>query len=137
MTTIEKTARAKTGWFRRAVLGAAFAAVGVLTLGAGTTPAQAWWYGYGYHQYYAYYPHYYGWNHYHPAYWVMVGTVVGAGTVVGTITIGSRPSHGRSARRRELFKRRGLQAPPVFLYGDEVSVPLGTGISFNEHRGRA
>jgi hypothetical protein len=69
MTTIEKTARAKTGWFRRAVMGAAFAAVGVLTLGAATTPAQAWWYGYGYHPYYAYHPHYYGWNHYHPAYW--------------------------------------------------------------------
>jgi hypothetical protein len=74
MTTIEnggspKTAPAKTGRFRCAVLGAAFAAVSMLSLGAATTPAQARWYGYGYHPYYAYYPHYYGWYHYHPAYW--------------------------------------------------------------------
>jgi hypothetical protein len=78
MTTIEssgspKPARAKSGWFRRAVTGAAFAAVGMLTLGAATTPAQAWWYGYGYyHPHYAYYPHYYGWYGYHryyPAYY--------------------------------------------------------------------
>ena len=77
MTTIEnsgspKTASAKTSWLRRVVMGSAFAAVGILTLGTATTPAQAWWYGgYGYHPYYAYYPHYYGYGYhpYYPAYW--------------------------------------------------------------------
>jgi hypothetical protein len=74
MTTIEnsgspQTAIAKTGWFRRAAMGTAFAAVGILSLGAATTPAQAYWYGYGYHPYYAYYPHYYGWHQYHPVYY--------------------------------------------------------------------
>jgi hypothetical protein len=75
MTTIEnhgldQAATVRTGWFRRAVLGAAFAAVGLATLGAATTPAQAYWYGYGYHPYYAYYPHHYGWYGYYPAYHV-------------------------------------------------------------------
>jgi hypothetical protein len=65
MTSIEnsgspKTAPTKRSWVRRAVMGAAFAAIGMVTLGAATTPAQAWWYGgYGYHPYYAYYPNYY------------------------------------------------------------------------------
>jgi hypothetical protein len=77
MTTIEnsasvRTAPAKSNWIRRTVMGTALAAVAVLTLGANTTPAQAYWYGgywypnyYWYHPYYAYYPHYY-W--YHPYY---------------------------------------------------------------------
>jgi hypothetical protein len=73
MNTIEnsgspKTAPAKSGWFRRAVLGTAFAAVGMLTLGAAATPAQAWWYGGYYSPYYAYYPHHYGWYGYRPYY---------------------------------------------------------------------
>jgi hypothetical protein len=74
MNTIEisgspKSAQAKSSWFRRAVLGVTFAAIGTMTLGAATTPAQAYWYGYGYHPYYAYYPHYYGWHRYYPAYY--------------------------------------------------------------------
>jgi hypothetical protein len=73
MTEIEnsgslKTASVKTSWFRRAVLGTAFAAVGVLTLGAATTPAQAYWYGYGPYPYYASYPYNYGWYG-NPAYY--------------------------------------------------------------------
>jgi hypothetical protein len=75
MSTIEssgspKSVRGKTGWVRRAVLGVTFAAVGLMTLGGATTPAQAYWYGYGYyHPYRAYYyPHYYGWYGY-PAYY--------------------------------------------------------------------
>jgi hypothetical protein len=60
-------ARRKTGWFRRAALGAAVAATGLLSLGAAPTPAQAHWYGYGYYPYY--HPHYYGWYGYRPAYW--------------------------------------------------------------------
>jgi hypothetical protein len=60
---------AKTTWLRRTAMGTAFAAVGLLTLGAATTPAQAW-YGHGYYPHYVYYyPHYYGWHYYHPAYW--------------------------------------------------------------------
>jgi hypothetical protein len=76
MTTSEisgspETGRANTSWLRRTVMGTAFAAAGLLTLGAVTTPAQAWWYGYGNYPHYAYYhyPHYYGWYHYHPGYW--------------------------------------------------------------------
>jgi hypothetical protein len=66
MTQIEtsgspKTSQAKTPWLRRVVLGTAFAAVGMLTLGTATTPAEAYW-GYGYHPYWyhpyhAYYPY--------------------------------------------------------------------------------
>lgn len=73
MTTIKTTAaRAKTGWFRRAVIGTAFAAVGLVTLGAGTTPAEAYWYHYGwYHPYYHYYHPYYGYGspYYGPVYY--------------------------------------------------------------------
>lgn len=68
MTTIEKSGSPKTattGWFRRAAMATAFAAIGVAALGAATKPAQAHWYGYGYHPYYAYYPDYY---RYYPAY---------------------------------------------------------------------
>ncbi|HVH78457.1 MAG TPA: hypothetical protein VM782_03635 [Stellaceae bacterium] len=67
MTTINTevsttTAARRTGWLRRLVMGTAFAAVGVVTLGAATTPAQAWWYyGYNYPYYYTYYPSNYGW----------------------------------------------------------------------------
>jgi hypothetical protein len=72
MTEIEtKTAAVKQGWFRRAALGAAFAMVGMVTLGAATTPAEAYWnhYGYGwYHPYHAYYPGYYGYG-YGPVYY--------------------------------------------------------------------
>jgi len=64
-----KAATAKTGWFRRAVVGTAFAAVGLVTLGAATTPAQAYWYGYGPAPYYYSHPHYYGWYGYYPAYY--------------------------------------------------------------------
>jgi hypothetical protein len=73
MTTIEnsvstKTTTGKASWFRRAVMGAAFAAAAVATLGSATTPAEAYWYHYGYyHPYYAYYPHHYGWYGYYPA----------------------------------------------------------------------
>jgi hypothetical protein len=77
MNTIEgsaspKTAQKKSGWLRRAVLGATFAAIGTMTLGAATTPAEAYWYHHGYyHPHYAYYPHYYGWRGYgyYPAYY--------------------------------------------------------------------
>jgi hypothetical protein len=75
MTTIEKTQSAqasskKTSWIRRAALGAAFAVVGLVTLGTGTTPAQAYWYHYGwYHPYYHYYHPYYGYYGYSPAYY--------------------------------------------------------------------
>jgi hypothetical protein len=76
MTTIEKSQSAKTtspktSWFRRAVLGTAFAAVGMVTLGAATQPAQAYWYHYGwYHPYYSYYhPYYGGYGYYNPAYY--------------------------------------------------------------------
>ena len=73
MTTIEtsvpKATAAKTSWFRRVVVGTAFAAVGMLTLGAVTTPAQAYWYGYGPGPYYYHHPHHYGWYGYGPAYW--------------------------------------------------------------------
>jgi len=70
MTKIEaKTATAKQGWFRRAALGTAFAAVGLVTLGAATTPAEAYYYHYGwYHPYYHYYPGYYGYG-YGPVYY--------------------------------------------------------------------
>jgi len=75
MTTIEnsgspKTSPAKTGWVRRTVMGTAVAAVAMVTLGAATTPAQAWWYHGYYHPYYVYYhPYHYGWYNYHPVYW--------------------------------------------------------------------
>jgi hypothetical protein len=71
MKTIEtKAASAKTGWFRRAVMGAAFAAVGFGALGAATTPAQAYWHHYGwYHPYYHYYHPYYGWYGYGAPYY--------------------------------------------------------------------
>ena len=74
MTSIEnsgfpKTASTKHSWFRRAVMGTAFAAVAVMSLGAASTPAQAYWYHYGYyHPYYHYYHPYYGWYGY-PAYY--------------------------------------------------------------------
>jgi hypothetical protein len=66
-----KAASAKASWLRRVVLGTAFAAVGMVTLGAATTPAQAYWYHYGwYHPYYHYYhPYYYGGYGYAPAYY--------------------------------------------------------------------
>src|SRR5215469_15759874 len=64
-------------WFRRSLLGLAFAATGVLTLAAGTGSANAQYYypyyggypyGYGYPYYAGYYPYYgypygygYGW----------------------------------------------------------------------------
>jgi hypothetical protein len=73
MTTIEnggstEMGRAKTGWFRRVVMGIAFAAVSLFTVGAVTTPAQAHWYHYGwYHPYY--YTPYYGYYGYGPAYY--------------------------------------------------------------------
>jgi hypothetical protein len=74
MTTNETSSTSKaikTSWFRRVVMGSVFAAVGLLTLGTVTTPAQAYWYHHGwYHPYYRYYhPHYgyYGW--YGPAYY--------------------------------------------------------------------
>ena len=71
MTTIEtKAASAKTGWFRRAVMGTAFAAAGLVTLGAAATPAQAYWYHYGwYHPYYHYYHPHYGWYGYGAPYY--------------------------------------------------------------------
>lgn len=71
MKTMEtKAASAKTGWFRRAVMGAAFAAVGFGALGAATTPAQAYWHHYGwYHPYYHYYHPYYGWYGYGAPYY--------------------------------------------------------------------
>jgi len=75
MTQIENNvpakATTKTSWIRRAVLGTALAAVGMVTLGTATTPAQAYWYGYGgyYHPYYAYHPYHYGWYGYRPAYY--------------------------------------------------------------------
>jgi hypothetical protein len=68
-TTAPKVTVAKTSWVRRAVMGTAFAAVGLLTLGAAATPAQAYWYGYGPGPYYYYHPHHYGWYGYGPAYW--------------------------------------------------------------------
>jgi hypothetical protein len=70
-TSAPKATAAKAGWFRRVVMGSAFAAVGLLTLGTATTPAQAYWYGYGYGPgpYYYYHPHHYGWYGYRPAYW--------------------------------------------------------------------
>jgi hypothetical protein len=72
MTTNEnsgsvQTGRVKTGWFRRVVMGTAFAAVGLLTFGAVSTPAQAYWYHYGYPYYTSYYTPYYG--YYGPAYY--------------------------------------------------------------------
>jgi hypothetical protein len=82
MTTIEnsaslETSPSKTGWIRRTVMGTAVAAVTVLTLGAHTTPAQAYWYGgywypnYAYNPYYASYPYpYYGYGYYRPYYHV-------------------------------------------------------------------
>ena len=85
MTTIEtsgtpKTAIAKTGWFRRVFIGSAFAAVGLVSLGAATTPAQAYWYGYGYGPgSYYYHPHYYGWYGYRPAYYYGWGGGWGGG----------------------------------------------------------
>jgi hypothetical protein len=52
----------KPRWFRRALMGLAFAATGVLTLAAGTGAANAQYYypGYGYPYYgYPYYSGYY------------------------------------------------------------------------------
>jgi hypothetical protein len=74
MTSIEnsgsaQTASTKSTRLRRALMGTAFAAVAMLSLGAGSTPAQAYWYHYGwYHPYYHYYHPYYGWYGY-PAYY--------------------------------------------------------------------
>ena len=65
-----RAASAKMGWLRRAVMGTAFAAVGLVTLGAATTPAQAYWYHYGwYHPYYHYYHPHYGWYGYGAPYY--------------------------------------------------------------------
>jgi hypothetical protein len=73
MTMIETSSAPKTttksGWLRRVVMGTAFAAVGLVSLGAVTAPAEAHWYGYGPGPYYYYHPHYYGWYGYRPAYW--------------------------------------------------------------------
>jgi hypothetical protein len=69
MREISGSPKAVSGnWFRRAVMGATFAAVGVVALGAATTPAEAYWYGYGYHPYYAYHPYHYGWYGYGPSF---------------------------------------------------------------------
>jgi hypothetical protein len=43
----------KAGWLRRAVFGTALAAVGLLTLGTASKPAEAYWY----HPYYYWHPH--------------------------------------------------------------------------------
>jgi len=68
---LPQRAPAKSNWLRRAVLGTAFAAAGFVTLGAGTSPAQAYWYhGWGYwHPHYVYYYHPYYYGGYYPAYW--------------------------------------------------------------------
>ena len=73
MDTIEssaslQTTSSNTGWFRRGLMGAAFAVAAVTTLGGVSKPAEAYWYYYGYNPYYAYYPHYYGWYGYRPYY---------------------------------------------------------------------
>ena len=70
MSEIEtKTASSKQGWLRRVAMGAAFAVVGLVSLGGATTPAQAYWYGYGPNPYYYYHPHYYGYYGYGPVYY--------------------------------------------------------------------
>ena len=67
MTQIVTTSR-KTSWLRRAALGVAFATAGLVSMGAVTTPAQAYWYGGYYYPGYYYGPHY-GWYGYHRAHW--------------------------------------------------------------------
>ena len=70
MTKRESKATTKTSWLRRAVMGTAFAAVGLVTLGAATTPAQAYWNHYDWHHpYYHYYHPYYGWYGYGSPYY--------------------------------------------------------------------
>jgi hypothetical protein len=72
MSEIEtKAVSAKQGWLRRAAMGAAFAVVGLVSLGAATTPAEAYWNHYGYyHPYYHYYHPYYGYGAYYgPVYY--------------------------------------------------------------------
>jgi len=69
MKTIENGS-ARTGWVRRAAMGTAFAVVTLLSLGAATSPAHAYWYhGYWHGAYWHFHPHYYGWYGYGPAYY--------------------------------------------------------------------
>jgi hypothetical protein len=70
----------KAGWFRRAIMAVAFVGTGLVTMGAATAPAQAYYYYpgyygypyYGYPAYSAYYP-YYGYGYGYPAVGVRVG----------------------------------------------------------------
>ncbi|HZK90911.1 MAG TPA: hypothetical protein VFC56_12260, partial [Stellaceae bacterium] len=70
----------KPGWLRRSLMGAAFLGAGVVTLGAASAPANAYYYPYygGYPYYAPYYSAYYPYYGY-PSYYGYPGFRVGFG----------------------------------------------------------